>query len=148
MSWRIAVTSADGVLINQHFGHARWFFIIDIERDGSSTITEKRDVTPWCDIENHGGSEHSCGGKDASCATPGPGGNGIADSITDCIAVITAQIGPPARKKLELAGISVFEEPAKIEDAVKKLAAYYVKTNTAENAAEGVARGSPPENKA
>ncbi|GHV91933.1 dinitrogenase iron-molybdenum cofactor biosynthesis protein [Spirochaetia bacterium] len=129
MSWRIAVTSADGVLINQHFGHARWFFIIDVDRDGSSTVAEKRDVTPWCNIENHGGSGHSCGGKDSSCSTPG---GGIADSITDCIAVLTAQIGPPARKKLELAGISVFENPAKIEDAVKKLAAYYVKTNQPE----------------
>ncbi|GHT90790.1 hypothetical protein FACS1894140_0020 [Spirochaetia bacterium] len=135
MSWRIAVTSADGVLINQHFGHARWFFIIDVARDGSGTVAEKRDVTPWCNIENHGASlqaEHSCGGEGSSCVTPGPGGGGIADSITDCIAVLTAQIGPPARKKLELAGISVFEEPAKIEDAVKKLAAYYVRTNRAE----------------
>jgi predicted Fe-Mo cluster-binding NifX family protein len=118
MSWRIAVTSADGVLINQHFGHAQWFFIIDVERDGSSTVAEKRDVTPWCRSDNHGDSE--------------PGAGSIADSIPDCIAVLTAQIGPPARKKLELAGIAVFEEPAKIEDAVRKLAAYYVKTKQAE----------------
>jgi predicted Fe-Mo cluster-binding NifX family protein len=47
--------------------------------------------------------------------------------------VITAQIGPSARKKLELAKISVFEEPAKIEDAVRKLAAYYVRSNRAES---------------
>ena len=47
MSWRVAVTSADGVLINQHFGHALFFLIIDIEKDGSFTIAERREVSPW-----------------------------------------------------------------------------------------------------
>ncbi|GHV75586.1 hypothetical protein AGMMS49942_04070 [Spirochaetia bacterium] len=119
MSWRVAVTSADGVGINQHFGHAEWFFIIDVERDGSSRVAERRGVTPWCRKDNHGDAE--------------PGTSGIADSITDCIAVLTAKIGAPARQKLELAGLQVFEQPAEIEEAVKKLAAYYGKTNTPEN---------------
>lgn len=114
MSWRIAITSADGVLINQHFGHARFFYIIDIDRDGSFAVVEKRETVPWC---GYGAAE-----KDAE-----DGDSGIADSIKDCVAVLTARIGPPARKKLELAGLSVFEEPAVIAGAVKKLAAYYAK---------------------
>jgi hypothetical protein len=32
------------------------------------------------------------------------------------------------RKRLELAGITVFEEPAIIEEAARKLAAYYSRT--------------------
>jgi hypothetical protein len=54
------------------------------------------------------------------------------ETIRDCIAVLVAVIGPSARKQLELGGISVFEEPAKLEDAAKKLAAYYAKTNQKE----------------
>jgi predicted Fe-Mo cluster-binding NifX family protein len=119
MSWRVAVTSADGLLINQHFGHAQWFYIIDLEKDGSFKVAEKRDVTPWCRADNH----EADSGNDTS---------GIANDIKDCIAVLTAMIGGPARKKLELAGITVFEEPAKIDEAIKKLAAYYIKTNTQE----------------
>lgn len=118
MPWRVAVTSADGVLINQHFGHARWFYIIDIESDGSFAVVEKRETVPWC---RSGADE-----RDTEA-----GDSGIAGIIQDCIAVLTARIGPPARRKLELAGLSVFDNPAKIEDAVKKLAVYYVKNKTA-----------------
>ena len=120
MSWRIAITSADGVLINQHFGHAKRFYIVDIEKDGGFTVAEQRETAPWCDSEGHE--------KDSQ-----PGDSGIADNIKDCLAVLTARIGPPARKKLEIAGLSVFEEPAPIDAAVKKLAAYYTKTGRAEN---------------
>jgi predicted Fe-Mo cluster-binding NifX family protein len=119
MSWRVAVTSGDGVLINQHFGHARFFYIIDIERDGSFTVAEKRETAPWC---GHGAAE-----RDAE-----EGASGIADNIKDCVAVLTARIGPPARKKLELAGLSVFEEPAEIAPAVQKLAVYYTRIRQAE----------------
>jgi predicted Fe-Mo cluster-binding NifX family protein len=115
MSWRVAVTSADGVLINQHYGHATWFLIYDIEKDGTGTLVEKRPVDPWCGAANHGDAEE--------------GDSGIAKDITDCTAVLTAQIGPPARKKLELSGVSVFEERSSIDEALKKLALYYAKTH-------------------
>ncbi|MDR0876735.1 MAG: dinitrogenase iron-molybdenum cofactor biosynthesis protein [Treponema sp.] len=119
MSWRVAVTSADGLLINQHFGHAEWFYIIDAEKDGMFKVAEKRAVTPWCRNEN-------------MAADKEPGTSGIANDIKDCIAVLTAMIGGPARKKLELAGVAIFEQPDKIDEAIKKLAAYYVKTKQPE----------------
>ena len=53
--------------------------------------------------------------------------------MRDCAAVLTAKIGVPARKRLELAGIAVFEQPARIDEAVKKLAAYYAKAQPAED---------------
>jgi predicted Fe-Mo cluster-binding NifX family protein len=112
MGWRIAVTSADGVLINQHFGHAKWFFILDVETDGSYVVAEKRSVEPWCQ-----------GGENDASAEKTP-----AENLRDCTAVVTARIGTPAMKKLELAGITVFEHTAPIDEAVKKLAAYYAKT--------------------
>jgi predicted Fe-Mo cluster-binding NifX family protein len=118
MSWRAAVTSADGVLVNIHFGHANRFYIFDVERDGTAKLAEQRPVRPWCTSEN----QHKDGEE---------GSSGIADKLQDCAAVLTARIGPPARKKLELAGLTVFEKPAPIEDALKELAAYYTKNSPA-----------------
>jgi predicted Fe-Mo cluster-binding NifX family protein len=112
MSWRIAVASIDNVLITEHFGRAKWFYILDIEPDGTYATVERRLVNPLCD---HGG--HSEAGL-----------LGSIEAIKDCIAVLVAVIGPSAKKRLELAGISVFEEPDKVERAVKKLAAYYART--------------------
>jgi predicted Fe-Mo cluster-binding NifX family protein len=118
MSWRVAVSSADGVLINQHFGHAEWFFIYDLEPDGSAVMVERRDVTPWCNIDNHADDE--------------AGASGIADEIQDCGTVLTARIGGPAKRKLEFAGLTVFAEPADIGEALGKLAQYYSKTGHAQ----------------
>jgi predicted Fe-Mo cluster-binding NifX family protein len=116
MSWRIAVASVDNVLITEHFGRVRWFYILDVERDGTYATVERRTVPPLCD---HGGHSEE-------------GILGSLEAIKDCIAVLAAVIGPPAKKRLELAGISVFEEPDKVDRAVKKLAAYYCRIGRAE----------------
>jgi predicted Fe-Mo cluster-binding NifX family protein len=112
MAWRIAVTSADKVLINQHFGHAGGFYIYDLEGDGKASLVDYR-ATP------------------RSCGSGGDHGSvvweEIADALRDCSALITAKIGPTPRKRLELAGLSVFEEPAVIEEALNKLAIYYTR---------------------
>jgi nitrogen fixation protein NifB len=118
MAWRIAVTSADGELINQHFGHARWVFVYDLGRDGKGVLVERRDISQTC----------GCGSGDhGEKVWPG-----TLEAVWDCTALITAKIGPMPRKRLELAGISVFEEPAAISGALSKLAAYYVKTKKVE----------------
>jgi predicted Fe-Mo cluster-binding NifX family protein len=115
MSWRVAVASVDNVLITEHFGRAKWFYVLDIEPDGSYATVERRVVNPLCD---HGG--HSEAGLQGSI-----------DAIKDCVAVLVAVIGPSAKKRLELVGISVFEQPDKVERAVKLLAAYYSRTGQA-----------------
>jgi predicted Fe-Mo cluster-binding NifX family protein len=53
--------------------------------------------------------------------------------LRDCAAVLVARIGPSARKQLELAGIAVFEQPVKLDEAAKKLAAYYSRIRQPEN---------------
>jgi nitrogen fixation protein NifB len=119
MAWRIAVTSADGELINQHFGHARRVFVYDLGGDGKSVLVERRDISQTC---SHGSGNH---GSENHGENAWPG---TLEAVRDCSALITAKIGPLPRKRLELAGISVFEEPAVIGEALAKLAAYYVKT--------------------
>jgi nitrogen fixation protein NifB len=118
MAWRIAVTSAEGELINQHFGHARWVFVYDLDKDGKGVLVERRDISQTC----AGGS-----GNHGEKVWPD-----TLEAVRDCTALITAKIGPMPRKRLELAGISVFEEPAVISEALSKLAAYYVKTKKVE----------------
>ncbi|MDR2419112.1 MAG: dinitrogenase iron-molybdenum cofactor biosynthesis protein [Treponema sp.] len=116
MAWRVAFTSADGVYVNQHFGHAHYFIIRDIESDGTSSFLEQREITPVCGSGDHGATVL----------------DNVIETLHDCVAVLTAKIGPMPRKRLELAGITVFEEPAIIEEVAKKLAAYYSRTKREE----------------
>jgi predicted Fe-Mo cluster-binding NifX family protein len=117
MSWRIAVASIDGVLITEHFGRSRWFYIIDVQRDGTGVLVERRSVPPFCEVAGH-----TAVGMTARIET-----------LRDCVAVLVAKIGPHAQQGLSLAGISVFEEPAQLETAVKQVAAYYVRTQKPES---------------
>jgi len=111
--WRVAIGSTDGKVINEHFGRARAFLIVDIERDGTITFVETRPVTPLCQ-----GGEHTHQGLEASI-----------DALQDCCAVLVSQIGITARRILELNKIAVFERPDIIENALRKLTQYFIKTN-------------------
>ncbi|GHT89930.1 dinitrogenase iron-molybdenum cofactor [Spirochaetia bacterium] len=110
MGWRVAAASIDGILVTEHFGHSKWFYIVDIQADGTFVTLERRPVTPLCE-SGHAAMESTL------------------QTIGDCIAVLVAKIGPTARKQLELAGISVFEQPVVLEEAAQKLAVYYGRTN-------------------
>jgi predicted Fe-Mo cluster-binding NifX family protein len=117
MGWRVAAASVEGTMVTEHFGRAKAFYIVDIQADGSFETPERRLVTPLC--EGGGHSESALGAT--------------VQLLRDCVAVLVAKIGPSARKQLELAGIAVFEQPARIEEAAKKLGAYFAKTNRPEN---------------
>lgn len=114
-NWRVAVASLDGKVINEHFGRAREFFIIDIARDGTYCLVEKREVTPLCS-----GGRHS---PDAMASHIG--------ALHDCVAVLVAQIGTATRRALEQNRITVFEQPDYIDSALSRLAKYFTKTNPA-----------------
>jgi predicted Fe-Mo cluster-binding NifX family protein len=117
MGWRVAAASVEGTMVTEHFGRAKSFYIVDIQPDGSFEVRERRDVDPLCE-----GGGHS---ESAFAST--------VQLLRDCVAVLVAKIGPTARKELELAGITVFEQPIKLEDAAQKLSAYYSRTNRPEN---------------
>jgi predicted Fe-Mo cluster-binding NifX family protein len=117
MPWRVAIASIDGILITEHFGRSRFFYVVDVARDGSAVPVERREVDPAC---NTGG--HTDPGMDAVIAT-----------LKDCAAVLVAQIGPGAQQKLQRAGISAIEGPAKADEAYKKLAEYFIRSNRPEN---------------
>ncbi len=112
-SWRVAIASTDGKVINEHFGRAKEFYIVDIHSDGSTEIVGKRTVSPLC---NNG--EHDDQTLAASIG-----------SLSDCTAVLVAKIGMSAKRALEINKISVFENADYIENAVLKLTDYFIKTN-------------------
>jgi predicted Fe-Mo cluster-binding NifX family protein len=116
MGWRVAAASIEGTMVTEHFGRSKVFYIVDIQADGSFTSLERRAVTPLCEGGGHSNSAFAA----------------ILESLRDCAAVLVAKIGPSARKQLELAGIAVFEQPIKLEEAAKKLGAYYSKTRQPE----------------
>jgi predicted Fe-Mo cluster-binding NifX family protein len=118
MAWRVAIASIDGILITEHFGRSRFFYVVDIQRDGSAAPVERRDVTPAC-----GAGGHSDDGLDA-----------VVSTLKDCVAVLVAKIGPGAQQQLQLRGIHAIEGPAVAEEAYKKLAEYYIRSKLPENA--------------
>lgn len=103
MSYRIAVASTDGKVINVHFGRADKFLVFEVE-DSTFKFIELRSSNPPCSDFQH---EQSA--MDAAV--------GI---FSDCEAVFALRIGPGAARALILKGIRPFEAGCFIEDAIKK----------------------------
>ncbi len=85
---RIAVATKDGVAINEHFGHAKVFYIYDVTADKVSYV-EIRNVPHYC-LGNHADRK----------AMPD-----ILETIADCMAVFVAKIGDGPTEKLNARGI-------------------------------------------
>ena len=46
MSYKIALTSSDGIAIDKHFGEAETFFIFDMDDPGVGKFNESRTLPP------------------------------------------------------------------------------------------------------
>lgn len=98
---KIAVASSDGIVVNQHFGRAKQFYIY--EKQGNKFhFIEKRRGIPFC---NHG--EYEDGALQHAI-----------DLIEDCFGVLVLQIGSAAEQVLEEKGITVFVARGYIEDVL------------------------------
>lgn len=106
--YRIGIASSDGIVVNQHFGRARQFIIIDVEENGDTSIVEQREVCPVCE-----GGVHDDNRLEEAVR-----------HLTDCNYILVSRIGQGASYALERQGIAVFELPGLIEDSIKKLIAY------------------------
>jgi len=105
---RIAAASTDGKTINEHFGKAAVFLIYEIGKKGY-TFIEERKVTPLSCESGHT--------EDGILST--------LDTLKDCTAVIAVKVGGSVKRAFEINGISVFEAPGSIDNALDKLTAYY-----------------------
>jgi nitrogen fixation protein NifX len=104
MSYKIAIASSDGKFVNQHFGHAQQFLIVELEDDGSYKFLETRKNKPACSVEGHDSSIYDS-----------------IDLISDCDGVLVSQIGSGAADLLVEAGIQPIIIPMLIDDALKKV---------------------------
>ncbi|NTV46937.1 MAG: nitrogenase cofactor biosynthesis protein NifB [Chlorobiales bacterium] len=95
----VAVTSMEGVLINQHLGEAERFLIYDMKKDGSSCkLIDVREA-------------------------PEPGGGtsrweAVADTLSDCRVLLVNGAGDSPRKVLNAKGLEVMLMEGVIEEAV------------------------------
>lgn len=105
-SLRIAIASTDGKVINEHFGRAKEFYIVNVFDVGRYEYMEKRSVAPLCS-----GGEHSDNALDE-----------LIEILSDCNMILAARIGAPMKTALESRGVTVLESPAVIEDALPLLA--------------------------
>ena len=101
MSYRVAVASTDGKVINQHFGHAEQFHIFDVS-DENFEFLESRDINACCQ-----GHTHDISNFDR-----------VTELLSDCQAIFVSQIGAGAAAYMIKKGVRVFEAPYVIEDVL------------------------------
>ena len=106
MAYRIAVASTDGIVVNQQFGHAERFHILELDAEtGKYEYTGTREVERVCQGHYHHDSSF----------------DKVIDALSDVHAVLVAKIGTGASEQLESCGITVYEAPFPIEPLVEKI---------------------------
>lgn len=114
--YTFAVASKTGILVDQHFGHAKEFYIYEYA-DAAMRLVGKRPVRQYCDGQEECDSEE----------------NKIDEMIKvigDCHAVLAMRIGYSPLKKLEEKNMKVIQVCSPIEEAIKNA------VNEMENASE------------
>lgn len=106
--YKVAVATSDGIVVNQHFGRARTFFIYDIDEEGGYTLLETRNLPPVCNGGNHEDSKLE----------------GNIQKLADCKYILVSRIGMGAAARAEQAGITPMELPGMIGDSIDRLTAY------------------------
>lgn len=106
-SYRIAVTSKHGKLVDQHFGHATRFFIY--QGDGQEfQLRETRAAAQYC----AGMAECDTTGLDSRREQ-------LIDLLQDCDAVLTMRIGYHAKEKLQNSGVYISEYCDTVETGLR-----------------------------
>lgn len=106
--YRIAAATSDGIVVNQHFGHASQFVILDVTEKGETHWVETRIVEPVCQFRNHDESKLEEAIK----------------KLSDCDYLLVSRIGEGASSVLDQYNITAFMLPGVLEESVQKLIAY------------------------
>ena len=106
--YRVALASTDNRFVDQHFGRAESFLIVDVDDNGDYEEIEQRFVEPVCNGGHHDAAKLKRG----------------VDGVSDCNFVLAARIGDGARGKLEERGIAAFEMPGPVSEAIRRLDGY------------------------
>ncbi len=139
MAIKVAIASSDKTNIDLHFGQASQFEIYELrgnhfefletrkapKNEPSSEYLSADAPATGCGGGFGGGCGSGCGG---GCGS-GAGGpvSPVVESLLDCRSIVAAQIGQNVRRQFERNAVSVFDIELPIEEALQKLAAYYLK---------------------
>ncbi|MEN4005754.1 MAG: NifB/NifX family molybdenum-iron cluster-binding protein [Methanobacteriaceae archaeon] len=102
MSAKVAIASSDGKFVNQHFGRAQQFLIVEIKDDGSYEFLERRENVPACNPTGNSTTEETI------------------ELISDVDGVLVSHVGPGAADKLIAHGIQPIIVPMLIDDALNE----------------------------
>lgn len=109
MKYKVAVASTDGKVVNQHFGRAEVFYIVEADSgDMTFTYEESRKTVPVCRGQEHDESQLKA----------------MAAMLEDCDYILVSRIGDGARAAMEQNNIEAYELPGYIEDSIRKLLAF------------------------
>jgi predicted Fe-Mo cluster-binding NifX family protein len=104
---RLAVATSDGFTVNEHFGHAKFFRVYDINQSGSDFI-EVRDAVAAC--------QHRLGHDTTRF-------DKIIELLSDCDALLVQKIGEGAAAYLIAKNVRVFEVSGSIDAVLEKFIA-------------------------
>lgn len=104
---RLAVATSDGFSVNEHFGHAKFFRVYDINQSGYDFI-EVRDAVAAC--------QHRLGHDTTRF-------DKIIELLSDCDALLVQKIGEGAAAYLIAKNVRVFEVSGSIDAVLEKFIA-------------------------
>ena len=104
MTYRLAFASSDGKNVNEHFGRAKDFVIIEINNKESKYIETRINKNPL----------NKCGHDEGYI-------DELINVISDCRGVFVAKMGKKAASKLRLSNIQGFEMPYGINEIIEKV---------------------------
>ena len=103
---KIALATTDGKIVNQHFGKADQFYILEVDEEKMTfQLVEIRQTGSVCQ-----GGEH----EDTRLLK-------VVSALNDCDYVLVSRIGMRARNILEKSGIEAYEIPGVVEESVDQL---------------------------
>jgi predicted Fe-Mo cluster-binding NifX family protein len=108
MSYKIAIASTDGKVINQHFGKAEKFYIMEVKENEEYELLEVRTQQAPCSKSSH---------KEEELLQ-------AVNSVADCRYILVSHLGPAAEYALNKKGVTAFVISHYISEAVKKLIQY------------------------
>ncbi|WP_028509381.1 NifB/NifX family molybdenum-iron cluster-binding protein [Ruminococcus sp. NK3A76] len=104
---KAAIATSNGIDINEHFGHAKFFRVYELT-DSGYEYKELRDAVAAC--------QHSLGHDTTRF-------DKIIELLTDCDAIFVERISPGAAAYLIEKGVRVFEVAGPIDAVLKKVIA-------------------------
>ena len=105
---RFAVASKSGLNVDQHFGHAKEFYIYDFV-NGDATFIEKRNIPKFCTGVEDCDDSH----EDKI--------DYIIKTIEDCSGVLALRIGDIPKQKLQNKNIEVYLLCDEIRNGIRKI---------------------------